>query len=80
MMSAGSFIRLKAGRSRPESAKQAEIRLAIFLQILRIGRFKAGKSRSPKPAGAREGRQLRRFPPIMANLPKLLDLLSRSQF
>jgi len=35
MMGGGTFILLKAGCSGPESAKQAEIRLAILLKILR---------------------------------------------
>jgi hypothetical protein len=34
MMGGGTFILLKAGRSRPESAKQTEIRLAILLKML----------------------------------------------
>ena len=38
MMGGGAFILLKTGRAGPESAKQAEIRLAILLKILRIGR------------------------------------------
>ena len=38
MMGGGAFILLKAGRPWPESAKQAEIRLAILLKILPIGR------------------------------------------
>jgi hypothetical protein len=38
MMGGGAFILLKTGRYRPESAKQAESRLAILLKILRIGR------------------------------------------
>jgi hypothetical protein len=36
MMGGGAFILLKAGRNRPESAKQAEIRLAGLLKILGI--------------------------------------------
>jgi len=36
MMGGGAFILLKAGRLWPESAKQAEIRLAILLKILHI--------------------------------------------
>jgi hypothetical protein len=34
MMGGGRFILLKVSRNRPESAKQAEIRLAILLKIL----------------------------------------------
>jgi hypothetical protein len=33
-----AFVLLKAGRRRPKSAKQAEIRLADLLKILQIGR------------------------------------------
>jgi len=39
MMGGETFILLKAGRPRPESAKQAEIRLAILLKILHIAPF-----------------------------------------
>lgn len=35
-MGGRDFLLLKAGDSRPESSKQAEIRLAILLKILRI--------------------------------------------
>jgi hypothetical protein len=35
-MRGGAFILLKAGRSGPETGKQAEIRLANLLKILRI--------------------------------------------
>jgi hypothetical protein len=35
MMSGGTFLLLKAGYSGPESSKQAEIRLANLLKILR---------------------------------------------
>jgi hypothetical protein len=38
MMGGAAFILLKAGQTRPESAKQAEIRLAILPKILRIVR------------------------------------------
>ena len=50
MMGGAAFILLKAGQTRPESAKQAEIRLAILLKILRIARF-VGKNlrQSRKP-------------------------------
>jgi hypothetical protein len=36
-MSGGAFILLKSGQNGPESAKQAEIRLANLLKILGIG-------------------------------------------
>jgi len=39
MMGGGSFILLKVGRPWPESAKQAEIRLAILLKMLQIAHF-----------------------------------------
>jgi hypothetical protein len=39
MMGGGAFILLKAGRHWPESAKQAEIRLASLLKILQIAHF-----------------------------------------
>jgi hypothetical protein len=39
MMGGGTFILLKAGRPGPESAKQAEIRLAILLKMLQIAHF-----------------------------------------
>ena len=39
MMGGGAFILLKAGRPRPESAKQTEIRLAILPKMLQIAHF-----------------------------------------
>jgi len=41
MMGGGAFILLKAGRPWPESAKQAEIRLAILLKMLQMAHFGA---------------------------------------
>ena len=38
-MGGGSFILLKAGRPRLESAKQTEIRLAILLKMLQTAHF-----------------------------------------
>jgi hypothetical protein len=38
MMGGATFILLKASQNRPESAKQAERRLAALLKILWIGR------------------------------------------
>ena len=52
-MGGGAFILLKADRRRPESAKQAEIRLAILLKILQIDR---SEGRSPRQG--REGHPL----------------------
>jgi hypothetical protein len=40
MMEGGAFILLKAGRFGPESAKQAEIRVAGLPKILNIARFR----------------------------------------
>jgi hypothetical protein len=37
MMGGEAFILLKVGKTRPESAKQAEIRLASLLKILHNG-------------------------------------------
>jgi hypothetical protein len=39
MMGGGAFILLKVGQPWPETAKQAEIRLANLLKILRIAGF-----------------------------------------
>jgi hypothetical protein len=39
MMGGGTFILLKAGRPWPESAKQAEIRLAFLRKMLQIAHF-----------------------------------------
>jgi hypothetical protein len=36
MMGGGAFDLLKTGRRRPESTKQAQVRLAILLKILQI--------------------------------------------
>ena len=48
-MGGGAFVLLKTGRYRPESAKQAEIRLAILPKVLRIGRSR----RETMPGGQR---------------------------
>jgi hypothetical protein len=39
MMGGGTSILLKVGRPWPESAKQAEIRLAVLLKMLQIAHF-----------------------------------------
>jgi hypothetical protein len=41
MMGGVAFILLKVGQPGPETAKQAEIRLASLLKILHIGRLGA---------------------------------------
>jgi hypothetical protein len=73
-MGGGAFLLLKAGDSRPESSKQAEIRLAILPKILRIPPV------SEAGGLARAGRDmqwlyLRRFPLDMANLPQCGDFV-----
>jgi hypothetical protein len=50
MMGGGTFILLKTGRAGPESAKQAEIRLAIFLKVLHTARF---RGENPRPDGGK---------------------------
>jgi hypothetical protein len=47
-MSGGAFILLKSGQNGPETAKQAEIRLANLQKILGIG-ASGGLKRSPRP-------------------------------
>jgi hypothetical protein len=54
MMGGGAFILLKAGHQRPESAKQAEIRLAGLLRILHIADCGA-KRRSQRTEGTCNG-------------------------
>jgi len=65
-MGGAAFDLLKTGRSGPESAKQAEIRLADLLKILRI----AWSQAPSRPAMAQEDTlrlYWRRFRPDMAN-------------
>ena len=65
-MGGRAFILLKTGRGRPESAKQAEIRLASLQKILRIGGF--GKP-APLATAGRDSLRLCRSDscPDMAN-------------
>ena len=67
MMGGETFILLKAGRPWPESAKQAEIRLAILLKMLQIAHF----GTAPSLTGEKDIRwlQLVLFPRDMANSP-----------
>jgi hypothetical protein len=51
MMGEAAFILLKAGRREPESAKQAEIRLATLLKILPIVRCRGEKVRRKRQQG-----------------------------
>ena len=77
MMGGVAFILLKAGRRRPESAKQAEIRLASLLKILHIARFE-GPKKGHWQGTATTGNGCidqwlyrRRIPLDMANLPRI---------
>jgi hypothetical protein len=79
-MGGGAFNPLKTGPSWPENAKRAEIRLAILPIILRIVGSRGGKKPLAKAGNGCESRILRRFLRYMANLPKSLALLSKSQF
>ena len=78
MMGGGAFILLKAGRPRPESAKQAEIRLAILLKMLQIAHFGTAALANDE----NDIRWLYRplFPRNMANHSELFPLLPTSQF
>jgi hypothetical protein len=72
---AGLLICLSSSRAGPESAKQAEIRLAGLLKIL--GFYLSNRE---TPAKNRQGCVSSPFPPDMANLSKVCALLFRSQF
>jgi hypothetical protein len=61
-----AVVLIKAGVRRPESAKQAEIRLASLLKILTIA--PAGRPKHRAGAGKGEERlYFRKIPPYMAN-------------
>jgi hypothetical protein len=77
MMGGRAFILLKAGPGGPKSAKQAEVRLAYLLQILRISWFGA---KAPRRDRRRMATAPAAIPLDMDNLPESLALLSRSQF
>jgi hypothetical protein len=66
MMGGGAFILLKVGHPCPETAKQAEIRLANLLKILWIAGF-GGENASQGEKGQCDG-CTPRFPRDMANL------------
>ena len=68
-MGGGTFILLKAGDSRPESSKQAEIRLAVLLKILHIRPFRRRKALAREARGV-QWLYLQRFPLDMANSPQ----------
>jgi hypothetical protein len=71
----GAFILFKAARVGPKTAKQAEIRLADLLKILRI----AGSEGQNRSRG-RKGCARASFRRIWLICPKSAVLLSRSQF
>jgi hypothetical protein len=51
-MGGGSFLSLKKGSAGPESAKQAEMGIAILPKILSIGRLGDGLEACPRGHGA----------------------------
>jgi hypothetical protein len=71
MMGGVAFILLKNGRTGPETAKQAEIRLASLRKILHIARF-GGQRPLVKDGKDMPWLCRRRFPPDMANLPRIV--------
>jgi hypothetical protein len=68
-MGGGAFLLLKAGDSRPESSKQAEICLAVLLKILHIRLFRRRKALA-KGETDMQWLYLQRFPLDMANSPQ----------
>jgi hypothetical protein len=79
MLGGAAFILLKAGLPGPESAKQAEIRLASLLKILQIARF-GGKGRWQTAARTCSGCIGADFGWIWLICRELCILLFRSQF
>jgi hypothetical protein len=61
-----AFVLLKVGRRRPKSTKQAEIRLADLMKILRIGRCEERKFLAGSD-GYMQGLYCPEFPRDMAN-------------
>jgi hypothetical protein len=68
MMGGVAFILLKAASRRPQSRKQAEIRLAELLKILSIRRFPGRKFLAESPRYMR-WLHCMEFPDDMANSP-----------
>ncbi|WP_325371595.1 hypothetical protein [Bradyrhizobium sp.] len=64
-----AFVLLKVGRRRPKSTKQAEIRLADLMKILRIGRCEERKFLAGS-AGYMQELYCAEFPQDMANSPQ----------
>jgi hypothetical protein len=77
MMGGGTSILLKTGRSAPESAKQPEIRLAIFLKVLHTAR---SRGENPLGNGGRHMLRLcgRELPLDMANCPGFYGFVIRT--
>jgi hypothetical protein len=82
MMGGVAFILLKVGRRWPESAKQAEIRLATLLKILQIARFWGENPRARRLRAEKDmqGLYWRDFGRIWLIRPESYALLSRSHF
>jgi hypothetical protein len=78
MIGGGTFILANASRSWPETAKQAEIRLAILLKMRPIAIL--GQEGLAGVTKTSDGCINRYFLWDMANSPELLPLLSGSQF
>jgi hypothetical protein len=78
-MGGEAFFLIKAGDSRPESSKQAEIRLAILLKILHIPPVLETEG-LPGRAGTCNGCICSDFRWIWLIRRRAVDLLSRSQF
>ena len=74
MMGGGTFILLKAGRGRLESAKQTEIRLAVLLKMLQTAHFGTGALAT----GEKDTRWLclLRFPRDMDNSPEIVPVVT----
>lgn len=78
-MGGAAFILLKTGLSGPETAKQAEIRLAGLLKILAIG-LRHGEKFLDNGAGYVQWLYWRDFRWIWLIRPERRVLLSKSQF
>jgi hypothetical protein len=77
MMGGGTFILVNAGRAWPESAKQAEIRLATLLKMLQIAHFGTAAL-----ASGQKGHPMVVFTaisPDVANTPGIVEALVRAR-
>jgi hypothetical protein len=83
MIGGGAFLLLKAGCEGPETAKQAEIRLAGFPTILAVGRSGEPDESLQESRTAKKMQILvvvAQIPEDMANVPNFEFLLSGSQY